>query len=99
MLGELMMELRAELIKEQNNQTDEDILSPLSFLRSLPGTLHTAPVQFQKEHEEKNCSQIAIHKKNTQPDVNDNTEESIYKPCFQIIRYIIITFDSFKFRV
>ena len=42
------MELRAKLIKEQNNQTDEDIPSPLSFLRSLPETLHTAPVQFQK---------------------------------------------------
>ena len=63
MLGELMMELRAKLIKEQNNQTDEDIPSPLSFLISLPETLHTAPVQFQKEHDEKNCSQIAILQK------------------------------------
>ena len=73
-----MMELREKLIKEEHNQSNEDIPFPLSFLRSLPDSLHTAPVQLQ--HEMNNCSQIAINKKNTQPVSIDNTEESIINP-------------------
>ena len=72
-----MIELREKLIKEEHNQSNEGIPCPLSFLRSLPDSLHTAPVQPQKEHEMSNCSQIAINRKNNQPVSIDNTEESI----------------------
>ena len=57
-----------------------DIPSPLTFLRSLPDSLHTAPVQPQKEYEMSNCSQTTINTKNTQPDSIENTEESIINP-------------------
>ena len=63
MLGELMMELREKLIKELTKQSNEDIPSPLSFIRSLPDSLHIAPIQPQNEHKVSNYSQIATNKK------------------------------------
>ena len=68
MFGELMMELREKLFKELPKRSNEDIPSPLSFLRSLPYSLHTAPIQPQKEHEAINYSQTATSQKNTQPE-------------------------------
>ena len=80
MPGELMMELREKLIKEQQSQSNVDIPSLLTFFRSLPDSLHTASVQPQKEHEMSNCSQITITNKNTKPDSIENTVESIINP-------------------
>ena len=78
-----MMELREKLSKEQRNQSNEDIQSPLSFQRSLPDSLHTAPGQLQKEHEVRNCSQTAINQKHTQTNPIENTKECIITPIIK----------------